>query len=244
MAGEKRVVVRNATVIYEEFNYAPYSNDVSIDLSQQDIDASNFESPGGFEDTLPGNKSATFTVSGFAMSGDLERALWTREDDVLVSFSRERPVEAGDLVYFATARRSGNPIQTRVGQIATLSANFKPIEGIVQGYGAYSSLALTASATGTEINIPGGVPNGSTLKMIVHCTDASGTSPTMDIIVRSAAATGMGTPTTRGTFTQITAAGSELIEVDGPITDEFWDVDITVAGTTPSFGVMVAIGVI
>lgn len=81
---------------------------------------------------------------------------------------------------------------------------------------------------------------GSTekLRAQLDVTAASGTSPTLDVVIED---TVDGTNwNVIGTFTQRTAAGRQVIDVAGFFTDQL-RVRWTVAGTTPSFTFSVVI---
>ena len=78
----------------------------------------------------------------------------------------------------------------------------------------------------------------------LHVLSASGTSPTLDVIVRSDDNSGMSSPSTRLTFTQATAVTSQLLSAAGAITDDWWDVDYTIGGTSPDFSCLAVVGIV
>ena len=69
--------------------------------------------------------------------------------------------------------------------------------------------------------------------MAFHAFSFGGTTPTITVIVQSAALVGFGSPTTRLSFTLANGVTSEMLSVAGPITDAFWRVSYTVTGPTP-----------
>ncbi len=82
--------------------------------------------------------------------------------------------------------------------------------------------------------------------VIAHYTaigDPTGGSPTLDVTIESAALVGFGSPTTRMTFSQMTARGAQFASVAGAITDPYWRVKWTLGGSTPGFALVVAIGI-
>lgn len=103
--------------------------------------------------------------------------------------------------------------------------------------------ARTATGNGTEREL-GAVSATQKLYACVMCLSASA-GDTLDVTVRSAAATGMAGATTRVTFTQIAAAGAyEWKEVSGAITDTFWDVRRVIAGNgSESFNLIVLLAI-
>lgn len=96
----------------------------------------------------------------------------------------------------------------------------------------------TSSSNGTEYQL-GAVASGKSLYASLHVTEWNAT--TLDVVVRSAALTGMGSPTTRLSFAQASGVTSEFKSVAGPITDTFYDVSWTLSGTSASF--MVCVGI-
>lgn len=78
----------------------------------------------------------------------------------------------------------------------------------------------------------------------LHVFAASGTSPQLVVTVKSDNAVGFASPATQITFTTATAATSEVKSTAGAITDDYWRVDWTISGTTPSFTFAVAIGIL
>ena len=102
----------------------------------------------------------------------------------------------------------------------------------------------TASATVSSQQL-GAVTAGQRVYSALHVISVSGTSPTLDVLVRSDDNSGMSSPTTRLTFTQATAATSEIKDAAGAITDDHWDVDYTIGGTdTPTFSFVSVVGIV
>lgn len=95
-----------------------------------------------------------------------------------------------------------------------------------------ASAARTANGdTGVVAFGAGGAPSGN-LRIQLDVTAASGTSPTLNVVVED---TLDGTNwNTVGTFAQRTAAGREVVNITTPFADRL-RVRWTVGGTTPSF---------
>lgn len=73
---------------------------------------------------------------------------------------------------------------------------------------------------------------------------AASASDTLDVIIESDAADDFsGNETTRITFDQVTAIGSQWKEVSGAITDDWWRVSDTIGGTDPSFDYLVVFAI-
>lgn len=105
--------------------------------------------------------------------------------------------------------------------------------------------AKTATATGTARQFSAAVLATQKMYAAIHCTAVSGTdTPTISVQIDSNSAnTWDGSETTRHTFTDITAIGSQWAEIDGAVTDTWWRVSWTITGTDPSFTVALSMGI-
>lgn len=101
--------------------------------------------------------------------------------------------------------------------------------------------AVTATGNGTAVQV-GAVPAGKKLIVTLHVTAASGT-PNLTVAVQSDNAGGFASPTTVGTFTAMTGVGSQVLVIDGPITDNYFRLSYTMSGGTPSMTIAAAIGI-
>ncbi len=105
--------------------------------------------------------------------------------------------------------------------------------------------AKTSTASGAAYQLGAVTAATNHLYAQLHVFAASGTSPTLDVIVESDNAEGFSSGATRITFAQATGPTSEwATPVAGPITDDWWRVSWTIGGTDdPSFTFAVAIGI-
>jgi hypothetical protein len=113
------------------------------------------------------------------------------------------------------------------------------VRGTVLGAGEKTS---TANGTAREL---GAVSATQKLYAAIHVISASGTSPTLDVIVESDDAEAFTDPTTRITFSQKDAIGSEwATPVAGAIADTWWRIGWTIGGSdTPTFNFIVTVGI-
>lgn len=154
---------------------------------------------------------------------------------------------AGEVAYFMQALQAAyTPIDGTVGDlhVAKWAAQGDGGKRMVRGtifYDASSTFATTGSSSVIAL---GAVSSSQRLFAALHVISASGTSPTLTVTVKSDAASDMASPATPLTFTQATAATAELISVAGPITDEYYRVDLTVGGTSPVFRAVVVVGIV
>jgi len=101
----------------------------------------------------------------------------------------------------------------------------------------------TATGTGTARQL-GAVGATQKVYAALHVLAASGTTPTLDVTIESDDLVGFASSTTRITFAQANAVGSEWGPPKaGALTDDFWRVAWTIGGGTPSFTFVVFLGI-
>jgi hypothetical protein len=156
---------------------------------------------------------------------------------------------AGDPAHFTRALRSSfQSPQGAVGDVARYAISMMSDTPMVDGSLLFPKAAVTSSSTGTVVAMAG--PTASQyLYAGLHVFDVSGTSPTLDVKIQSAALVGFGSPTDRVTFTQATGSSANTSQwatpLAGAITDGFWRVSYTVGGSsTPTFQFAVVAGVL
>jgi hypothetical protein len=104
------------------------------------------------------------------------------------------------------------------------------------------SETTSTSETGSQL---GAVSSSESMYCALHVLSASGTSPTLDVIVESDDNAGFTSAITQATFTQQTAAGYDWQTAAGAITDDYWRVSWTIGGTaSPTFDFVVVLGII
>lgn len=94
-----------------------------------------------------------------------------------------------------------------------------------------ASAARTAS--GNSGALAGDYGPYATIRAQLNVTAASGTVPTLDVVIEDSVDDGA-TWSTIGTFAQRTAAGRQAIDVTGPFADRL-RIRWTITGGTPSF---------
>ncbi|MFF0295554.1 hypothetical protein ACFYST_06085 [Kitasatospora sp. NPDC004614] len=96
------------------------------------------------------------------------------------------------------------------------------------------ALPSAARGSGTVTAGPVAAAGQATVALLaVHCTAASGTTPTLDVSLEESADGSSWSAITGSAVTQITAAGNRL--ATALVTKNYVRVTGTVAGTTPSF---------
>jgi hypothetical protein len=139
------------------------------------------------------------------------------------------------------------PIDGAVGTMAPFSVAMSSARsgGGVAAIGAVHGRILkpkgTISATGATGSViqVGAVGSGHYLYAICHCFTL-GTSFTLQ--VQSDDNSGMSSPTTRGTIGSITSTGGTwMTRVAGPITDDYWRINVSAVSGTSTIAVAIGI---
>jgi len=131
-----------------------------------------------------------------------------------------------------------------IGEILPFAVTAQGQHNLVRGT-VMQNGSETTSTSGTARQL-GAVAAGQKLYAAIHVFSASGTSPTLDVTVRSDDNAGMTSATTRITFNQATGRTAEwATPVNGAITDDYWDVSWTIGGTgSPEFNFVVVVGIL
>jgi hypothetical protein len=100
----------------------------------------------------------------------------------------------------------------------------------VQADVALAPAARTATTSSGPIAAAG---TATVALLAVHCSAASGTTPTLDAVLEESADGSSWSTVTGSGITQLTAAGNRLST--GAITKNYVRATLTIGGTTPSF---------
>lgn len=203
-----------------------------------------------FGSTARSNRVGLFnpqlSVSGYTDMTAFDAALWSLLNDGTTCAITVAPTSAdGEVAYSMRGLKSSlQPLGAQVGDMAAVQLEAGGRGGVrpVRGTILHPETARTATAVGTGRNL-GAVAAGSSVYGALHVTAASGTTPTLDVVVQSDDNSGFTTPTTRLTFTQANGVTGEWKSAAGAITDTWWRVSYTIGGTSPSFTFAVAVGI-
>ena len=107
---------------------------------------------------------------------------------------------------------------------------------------ALGSTTVTGNSTGSQLGV---VATPIKLHAILHVVSQDGTAPTLDVIVQSATDSGFTSPTTRATFAQVTTilTSEAITPVSDASGDDWWRVTWTLAGGSPDYSFLCAIGI-
>lgn len=165
------------------------------------------------------------------------------QKDTLVTLCPTTGAEAEPAYFFEALQANYSP-SLKMGDALRFSVQADGSDGndLVRGTVIHNA-TKTVSGSGTIFNL-GGVTSPQRLFAGLHVIAASGTTPSLIVTIQSAAALGFGTPTTRFTFNTATGITSQNMPPNNAaITDAYWRVSYTIAGTTPSFTFVTSLGI-
>ncbi len=159
--------------------------------------------------------------------------------DVPVSFGSSG--DEGDPAYTFKASLGEYSPGGAVGELLAFSVGGSSTGKLVQGSLMVNG-TKTATADGTARQL-GAVSATQKVYAALHVISASD-ADTLDVIVASDDNAGMTSATTRLTFDQQTAIGSDWQELAGAITDDYWRVSWTITDADPSFQFVVVVAIL
>lgn len=224
-------------------NLSGHSNEGMLEINAQELDASTIKD--GWDVTILGRKHVELNASGYWEAGS------GKPDDLYAKLGSAGQVvtlcpdgDEGGVAYSCRAVPVKYTIGGQAGEIFPFAVNAKgDTNRAVRGTVMHDDVAArTSTANGTARNL-GAVSASQRVYSALHVIAASGTTPTLDVVISSDDAQAFTTPTTRLTHSQQTTIGADWQSAVGAITDTWWRVQWTVAGTTPSFTFVVALAI-
>lgn len=228
--------------------------DASADIDDKDVTTFGSTGPNGdiWKEVLGGLGSSTLKAEGLWEAGDpskVDDALWAANGSVIPWSVLPRGGGAaaptyGDLAWLTKALNTKYNVGGGVGDAAPWSADASGSGRLPRGAVLHPpGTARTATGTGTGVQL-GAVPTGKSLYAALHVLSVAGTAtPTITVAVESDTTNAFAAPTTVGTFTAATAIGGQSLLVAGPATNTWYRAKWTIAGTTPSFLLLVTAGI-
>jgi hypothetical protein len=222
------IVYQNCRMFMGGYELSGIANMIGMDYEAEMLDATPFGQ--GTRINKPGLKVVSMRGSGAAKE--------------VVSMAPEGAA-VGDTVFFVEGVNGAyNPISGAVGELIGFEIDLRAqTRALVRGKLGYTGTA-TASGNGSSVQL-GALTATQRLFAALHVVDPAGTTPTLTVKIQSDNATGFPSATDQITFTQVTTtAGAQWGSVAGPITDDWWRVNLTIAGTSPSYKVFCSFGIL
>lgn len=233
----------DATIWVDGYDFTSQSNSLTLAQSAQELDVTTFGS-GGWRQRIAGLKDVDFQLGGFwesaasaAVDPQIATVLGTADKVFTVA-----PDDAeGTTAYLFRAGHFSYDILGQVGEAAPFTAQARGTngQGLVRGAVLKAKGNVSATgATGSVVQV-GAVGASQYLYATLHCFSAG---TTITVQVQSDDNSGMSSPTTRATFTAVTAVGGSWVtRVAGPITDTYWR--FNVSAVTGTFQIAGAVGI-
>jgi len=229
-------ILTNAKVLYNGRDLSGILNQIALSNEVDIQESTTFGAT--YKTRLAGLFSPSMNLNGYwesasgTDSADSDLFGTFGQGPALISVSPQG-ASLGDVSYSMQVEQATYNPGASLGEIFAFSlavqGTGKLLRGTVMEFGTF-----TASGNGTSRQL-GSVSSSQKIYSALHVTAASGTNPTLGVAVESDDASGFVSPVTRITHSQFTGVGAELKSADGPITDTWWRLVLTIGGISPSF---------
>lgn len=239
-------VLKNCRLYVAGYDLSGFLNEMALQSEREAKDSTCFNAD--TQHSIPGLFKNAFAHKGLYEAGqnpDREDQILSDRLGLLDDVVTICPTNgtAGEPAYFTKQLEVGLTLDGKIGEIFAFSVNAQGTADLLRGT-VLENGTRAATGNGAAFNV-GQVQAGHKLYGAMHVLAASGTDPTLDVVVASDDAPGFASPTNRLTFNRATAIGAQfLMPVDGPITDTWWRAQFTIGGTTPSFTAIVVVAII
>ena len=238
-------VLKNLGLYYGSLALASQINQVALEATAPEVDVATFDS-NGWSDTVAGLLKASLRFDGFWDAAEPDASAFDQISKADWPATVVKPAgtvpAVGDVAYFLLASEFSYTLGGQVGAAARLSLALTGAGALLRGRVADYQAPATATGNGTGYQL-GAVTAAQRLYYAVHVVGASGTLPTLDLVIESDDADTFGSATTRVTVAQFTDEGTAYGSVAGAITDTWWRVRRTIGGTSPEFTYLVALAI-
>jgi hypothetical protein len=230
------LVLTDVAWFVNEYDLSGDANQHTMSFDQDAVDKTTFDGT-GTRTYLPGLRSSSHSHAAYL---DLDAdaifdALNTAGSAaMLVTLAPQGgDTEGNTALVYQSNRTSFSPFSGSVGGMAELSMAGQPTGLFTGGVLLGPKATVTSSSTTTGQNV--GALNGGTAVANLHVF--SGTASTLDVAIQSDDTSGFTSATSRGSFTQASAATSEQITITSAASDDWWRVSYTVGGGSWVFAV-------
>lgn len=197
---------------------------------------------------LPGLKTVDVQCEGYVDASAVDGVLYSNvaTANKVLSFAASDSA-AGAVAYTLLSMLGSYSQQATVGEIFTFSLSASATQngdnsGLIRGTLMIPGTALTETGASTAREL-GAVSATQRLYAALHVISASD-SDTLDVTITSDATDDFtGDEDTEITFSQVSAVGAQFASAAGAITNTWYRVDYTIAGTDPEFEVVVILGI-
>lgn len=235
----------DAAVMVHGYDLTGVTNALALDFGAEMKDATVFGNTNRVNKA--GLKTVAAAVRGFydaaGSAGEPDSALFSRIGTQGLPVSMMPDRTAGERAFLFKSTGAVYEIGGEIGELLPYSLDLQGAGALVRGTLMLDGSSVGSSGNGSAVQV-GAVASGQAMYAALHVLAASGSSPTLDVVVESDDASGMSSATTRITFAQATGVTAEWASVAGAITDDWWRISYTIGGGSPSFDFVVTIGIL
>jgi hypothetical protein len=236
-------VLTNSQILYGQFDVTGFTGQIAWQGKVNMVDITTFGT-GGFHAEAPGIQTFTHNISGISDLAGINQQIVPSSAGTEYAFSAvPTPTAnvgaAGDVAFFSKGFLNDfTPWGGNIGEAAKFSMSTVSNVAVAGGYllaplasrGAVAGTNAVGTTAGSSIAMTGPV-TGQNVYAALHVTGAVGTN--LAVIVQSAPTANFASPTTRFTFSTVSAVGWQFSgPLAGPISDGFWRCTATVGTST------------
>ena len=229
-------VLKNVGIWIEGLDVAGVSNSVGINASAATPESTTFKNDGWMDHEGGGIKSSALSLAGFVRLNEIDMEMFNSLATKGVSTIAPVGVAGGEVAYVVPFVESAFAQSGSIGELLafTFAAVGDNAPYRAQVFDVREGIAAAATTARRQL---GAIPSGQSLHLWVHVARNAGT---LEIDLFSADAATGGTLTLQAKRSSITDTGLFVLTVDGPVTDEYWEMVYTPTGTTPDFDLSAA----
>lgn len=241
-----KFVLTDQLIFADDYDLTGDLNAVALNYGAELKDCTTYQDD--TRNNLGGLKTVNVEAAGFYSPDDQDLEVFANVglSDKPVSIAAQSS-NVGDVGYFFNAVTGSYSFGESIGEITKFNFSAGAQGDLIRGVLAHNARETVETTTGDGSAIQlGTVSSSQKLYAVLHVLESGGSGDqTLDIIVESDDNGSFTSGTTQLTFTQVTSAGtSEIIEVSGAITDDYFRAGYTIAGSgSPSFKFVLFFGV-
>lgn len=253
-------VMKSVRMYYGPLALASNVNQVELSAQASEVPTDNFATD-GWAELLSGILTNTMNFQGFWGAAEPDSTLFSKlgatdtpatvvpfptgtstKDEAGAAATSFLIPAAGNVTYFSRMSQLSHQVGGQIGAAAKLALNLKGTQPMVRGL-VLDYQQEVASTSNSTPQLIGAATSGQKVWLVVHVFRTQGTGETLDLVLESDSLVGFGSPATRITLPQFTDVGSYFGSIDGPVTDTYYRLARTIAGTSPKFDYIAGIGV-
>jgi len=231
----------NAGIYFSGHDFSGDMNAVQLQLGADAQEVTAFGHTA--RNFVPGLLSSVFSASGYFEAASPDATLAGNlavGGDVLIL---AQDASVGSVAWMMQALLHEYKLLGQVGQAAPFDLAIAAEDAAMRGQvEVLSTLSTSTASTGVQL---GALSSAQRLWAAAMTTGApGGSTPTLDLKVQSDDNGSFTSATDRITFSQMTTRSQEMASVDGAVSDDYWRFSWTVGGSTPTFPMIAAFGIV